>query len=381
MSSSRELAAGLAALVVAVAMTMTTTMTSAAAATKASVPAAPAASAPAWTGIGRPATAKEIAAWNIDVRPDFQGLPKGHGSVAQGQDVWESKCSSCHGIFGESREFFNPIVGGTTKDDIRTGHAARLRDPAYPERTTMMKLSTVSTLWDFIHRAMPWTSPKSLSVDEVYAVTAYILNMADVLPADFVLSDANIAEAQARLPNRNGMTTKHFMWPGPELGGTSKPDVQGSSCMTNCAAEPKVASFRPDFARNANGNLAEQNRLVGPQRGADTTKPPGGAPAAPAAASAAAAAAVPAASPAATVQGLLQKNACVACHAVDRKVVGPAFADIARKHGARPDAAAYLAGKIRSGGSGVWGPIPMPPQSLSEDDARAIAQWIAGGAR
>jgi cytochrome c len=344
----------------------------------AAAPAATAASAPAWAGIGRPATAKEIAAWNIDVRPDFQGLPKGHGSVTQGQDIWESKCSSCHGIFGESREFFNPIVGGTTKDDIRTGHAARLRDPAYPERTTMMKLSTVSTLWDFIHRAMPWTQPKSLTNDEVYAVTAYILNMADVLPADFVLSDANIAEAQARLPNRNGMTTAHAMWPGPELGGTKKPDVQGSSCMTDCAAEPKVASFLPDFARNANGNLAEQNRLVGPQRGADTTRPPGPAPALPAAS--AAAAARPAASPAAVAQALLQKNACVACHAVDRKIVGPAFTDIARKHGARADAATYLAGKIRSGGSGVWGPVPMPPQSLSEDDARTIAQWIAGGA-
>jgi cytochrome c len=63
----------------------------------------------AFPGIGRPATPKEIAAWDIDVRPDFKGLPKGAGSVAQGQDVWEAKCAQCHGIFGESNEVFSPL--------------------------------------------------------------------------------------------------------------------------------------------------------------------------------------------------------------------------------------------------------------------------------
>src|SRR5258705_11315954 len=84
-----------------------------------------------YPGIGRDATPKELQAWDIDVRPDFKGLPKGSGSVAQGQGVWEAKCASCHGIFGESGEGFNPIVGGTTKDDVRTGHAARLTDSGY----------------------------------------------------------------------------------------------------------------------------------------------------------------------------------------------------------------------------------------------------------
>ena len=68
----------------------------------------------AYPGIGRAATPKEVAAWDIDVRPDFKGLPTGSGSVAQGQDVWEAKCASCHGIFGESNEVFTPLVGGTT---------------------------------------------------------------------------------------------------------------------------------------------------------------------------------------------------------------------------------------------------------------------------
>ena len=80
------------------------------------------------TGLGRPATAKEIAAWDIDVRPDFKGLPPGRGTVAKGQQVWEAQCAGCHGVFGESNEVFSPIVGGTTKDDVKTGRVAKLRD-------------------------------------------------------------------------------------------------------------------------------------------------------------------------------------------------------------------------------------------------------------
>ncbi len=312
-----------------------------------------------YPGIGRAATPDELQAWDIDVRPDFRGLPKGSGSVAQGQGVWEAKCASCHGIFGESGEMFNPIVGGTTQDDVRTGHAARLTDNGYPGRTTLMKLATVSTLWDYVHRAMPWNQPKSLAVDEVYAVTAYMLNLGGVLPDDFVLSDRTISEAQRRLPNRNGMSTDHALWPGPEFGRRA-PDVKARACMRDCRAEPAVVSFVPDHARDAHGNLAEQNRLVGPQRGAQTI----------------AAHAATAASKSAPV-ALLDQHACSACHAVDSRIVGPSFKDIAKKYASHDDAVAYLVQKIRTGGSGVWGAVPMPPQSIAETDARTIAHWIA----
>lgn len=333
-------------------------------------------------GVGRAATPKEVQAWDIDVRPDFKGLPKGAGSVAKGMDVWEAKCASCHGVFGESNEVFSPLVGGTTAEDIKTGRVARLNDAGFPGRTTLMKVSSVSTLWDYINRAMPWTAPKSLSTEEVYAVTAYLLNMGGILPDDFVLSDANIAQAQARLPNRNGMTTEHGLWPGKGIG-RGKPDVQATACMANCAAEPKVASFLPDFARNNNGNLAEQQRLVGPQRGADTTRPAATGPLAAAAAVAApvAVAAKAAASPSAAALALAQKNNCLACHGVENKIVGPAFRDIAARHASRSDAQAYLAGKIKAGGQGVWGSIPMPPQTLSDEDTGVLAQWLAAGAR
>jgi cytochrome c len=85
-----------------------------------------------YPGIGREATPKEVAAWDIDVRPDFQGLPKGSGSVSQGQDVWESHCASCHGVFGESNEVFSPLIGGVTAEDVKTGHVARLNDKGFP---------------------------------------------------------------------------------------------------------------------------------------------------------------------------------------------------------------------------------------------------------
>jgi cytochrome c len=350
----------------------------------------------AFPGIGRAATPSEVAAWDIDVRPDFKGLPKGSGTVARGMEVWEGKCASCHGIFGESNEVFSPIVGGTTKADIRTGRVARLTDESFPGRTTMMKLSSLASLWDYINRAMPWTAPKSLTVEEVYGVTAYILHMADVLPADFTLSDANVAQVQAMLPNRNGMTTAHHLWPGRTMGGKA-PDVRAVACLRDCATEPKVASFLPDFARNAHGNLAEQNRLVGPQRGADTTRPPPATMRDAAAGAVVAQAAVPAAAPpparAATPSGapaagtaaaggaaLATKLACVACHGAERRIVGPSFKEIATRYAGRADAVAYMTGKIKAGGSGVWGPIPMPAQNISDTDAKALAEWLAAGA-
>ncbi len=331
-----------------------------------------------WTDLGRDATPAEVKAWDIDVRPDFKGLPKGAGSVSLGETVWMAKCASCHGDFGESNEVFTPIVGGTTKKDIETGRVAGLVEgapAAAPQKTTMMKVPTVSTLWDYINRAMPWNNPKTLTADEVFGVTAYILSLADVVPSDFVLSDKNIAEVQKRMPNRNGMVFYEPMWKTDGKG-----DVKNVACMKNCAVDPKVHSFLPDFARDAHGNIQQQNRVIGPVRGADTTKPPPKA-----LISSAAAATVVPAQPAATSKGpninnLLAANACIACHGVKNKIVGPSYVEIAAKHKGRADAEAYLAGKIKAGGSGVFGAMPMPPQpQLSDADAKAIAAWIVAG--
>jgi cytochrome c len=161
---------------------------------------------------------------------------------------------------------------------------------------------------------------------------------------------------------------------------TKTPDVKAAACMTNCPTETTVASFIPDHARNNHGNLAEQNRLVGPQRGADTTRPPlaAGAPRPVVVATAAPAAA---ADPAAAAQALARKHNCLACHGLDAKLVGPGLREVAKKYAGRSDAAEYLAQKIASGGIGVWGQIPMPAQNLPAAEVKALAAWLASGAR
>ncbi len=347
-------------------------------------------------GIGRTATANEVKAWDIDVRPDFKGLPKGAGSVALGEQVWEGKCASCHGTFGESNSVFFQLVGFTTKADVAKGNTATLQlGHDAPARTMSMKLSTLSTLWDYINRAMPWNAPKSLTADEVYGVTAFLLNLSAVLPDDYVLSDKNIREVQGLLPNRNGMTFKHAMWPGKELSGvnglTAKPDTQGSSCTSNCKVDPKISSSMPAYAMTAHGDLAEQNRNWGSVVGMDTSKPvaaknaPQATPVltsqAPAPKAPADMASKAASGPIKTsdVLPLLQKNTCTACHAVSSKVLGPSFKEIAKKYAGRSDAATYLAGKIKSGGAGVWGSIPMPASPISEQESAKIAQWLSVG--
>jgi len=317
-------------------------------------------------GFGRPATPQEIAGWDIDVRPDGHGVRKGRGSVLAGQEIYDAKCASCHGTFGESNNYL-VIAGGVTKEDLKTGHAASLKKGEM--RTVGTKLNYATTLWDYINRAMPWTAPQSLSVDEVYAVTAYVLFLNEIVPEDFELSDRNILQVQ--MPNRNGMTTEHGM---RSVGG--KPDVQGSLCMKDCVAAVKVTSELPEFARNAHGNLAEQKRPLGPVRGIDTTRYEQGKPGAVKVAAAAPAAAGPAAA------DVIKARACNACHAAAARVVGPSFQEIGAKYASRTDAAAYLAGKMKSGGVGVWGQVPMPEQpALTDGEAQAVAKWILGGAK
>ena len=86
--------------------------------------------------------------------------------------------------------------------------------------------------------------------------------------------------------------------------------------------------------------------------------------------------------PASASQELAQKNACTACHAADKKMVGPSYQDVAKKYAGQKDAAANLAKSIKAGGSGKWGAVPMPAQpSLSDADAKALASWILAGAK
>jgi len=323
-------------------------------------------------GIGRPATPAEVKAWDIDVRPDFKGLPKGSGNVEHGNELFEEKCASCHGSFGESNEVFTPLAGGTTKEDIRIGRVQGLASGELPQRTTFTKVATISTVFDYIQRAMPWTAPKSLKPDDVYAILAYLLNLQEIVPGDFTLSDKNIGEVQKMLPNRNGMTTDHGMWPGAPakkggIGNGGIPDVKNTACMKNCKPEVLVGSTLPDYAKTAHGELAEQNRNFGPVRGTRTL---GGA------------AVVAAPVPVSAGLDLATKSGCMGCHGVNNKIVGPGYNEVVARYKDQTDAEDRLVAKVKNGGQGVWGSVPMPanPQ-LKEEELKTLVKWILSGAK
>ena len=288
-------------------------------------------------GFGKPASAAEIAGWDIDVRPDGAGLPDGRGSVADGQRIYDDKCASCHGTFGESTDYLAIAGGvGTLGSD-------------QPTRTTGSKLNHATTLFDYIRRAMPFNAPKSLSNDEVYALTAYVLNLNDILPADAVLDRRSILAVQ--MPNHDGFTTRHGLM---RVDGT--PDTHASACMSNCVASVRLASEIPEYARDSHGDLARQTRRLGAPDGATTAWN------------------VQQIAPA----DLATRAGCMTCHGVTKSVVGPAFADVARRYHGDPAAAAQLVRKVQQGASGSWGATAMPAQLVAETDLHTIIGWILG---
>jgi len=115
-------------------------------------------------GYGQDATAEQIAGWDIDIRPDGMGLPPGGATPEDGEMLYEDKCASCHGSFGE----------GVGRYPVLSGGEGTLTE-ARPEKTVGSFWPYASTLWDYIHRAMPFTAPESLTDEEVYATTAYVL--------------------------------------------------------------------------------------------------------------------------------------------------------------------------------------------------------------
>jgi cytochrome c len=141
-------------------------------------------------GLGQAPTAQQIRAWDIDVRADGAGLPPGSGSVAQGQAIYTARCLSCHGVNGE-QGIAPRLAGGQ----------GTLASKA-PVLTVGSYWPYATTLYDYIHRAMPLDSPQSLTPDEVYAVTAYTLHLNGIVGADAVL-DAGRLKA-IRMPNRDG---------------------------------------------------------------------------------------------------------------------------------------------------------------------------------
>ena len=159
-------------------------------------------------GIGRAATPAEIAGWNIDIDRYGNSLPPGSGSVSRGREVFDQQCASCHGAKGE---------GGV--GDRLVGGQGTLATPD-PVKTVGSYWPYAPTLFDYIRRAMPQNAPQSLSNDDVYAVSAYILHLNGLLPAEATL-DARTLSA-IKMPNREMFV------------GDSRPDVKNPACMTGC---------------------------------------------------------------------------------------------------------------------------------------------------
>lgn len=143
-------------------------------------------------GIGRPATPETIAAWDIDVRPDGQGLPPGHGNVRDGAALYAARCAGCHGARGE----------GAAAEALAGGQGSLAS--AKPLRTVGSYWPYATTLFDYVRRAMPFDAPQSLSADETYAVSAYVLHLNGLLPEEAILDAASLPKVA--MPNRDGFT-------------------------------------------------------------------------------------------------------------------------------------------------------------------------------
>lgn len=174
-------------------------------------------------GLGRPATDAEIAAWDIDVRPDGIGLPAGQGDAQSGEEIFTDLCAACHGDFGEGLGRYPALAGGQgTLTDRR------------PVKTVGSYWPYLSTLFDYIRRAQPFGAPGTLSDDEIYSVIAYILYLNDLADDDLVLGRDNLAAI--RLPNEAGFT------------GDSRPDeLFGDVCMTDCGDTRSVRRRASDL--------------------------------------------------------------------------------------------------------------------------------------
>lgn len=139
---------------------------------------------------GRPATPEEIKLWDIDVRADGTGLPDGSGTVARGKEVFADNCQACHGPGGQ----------GGIKDRLVGGQGSLATDK--PVKTVGSYWPYATTLFDYIHRAMPYPAPGSLSIDDTYAVVAYILNLNGIVPDGGKLDRESLPKIA--MPNRDG---------------------------------------------------------------------------------------------------------------------------------------------------------------------------------
>lgn len=159
---------------------------------------------------GQPVSEADIAPWNIDVRtPDGLGLPAGRGTVAEGKRLYDQQCSACHGADAKGGSVYGTMVGGI--GSFKGSPRVLTPGSMYPY---------APILFDYIRRSMPMDRPLSLSADQVYALSAYLLNLNGLIPADAVMDQSSLPRVQ--MPNRDGFLID------------DRPDTKAVRCMTNC---------------------------------------------------------------------------------------------------------------------------------------------------
>ena len=173
-------------------------------------------------GIGREAKPEEIAGWDIDIRPDGMGLPPGKGTVKQGEAIYMQQCAACHGEFGESAGRWPIISGG--ENTLASDDPVKSIGSYWPYASTVI---------DYIRRAMPFGNAQSLTNDELYAVTAYVFYLNDIIKDEHFELNANSFKS-IKLPNEQNFRDD-------DRDVAEKPLWPKSPCMMNCL--PGVAKI------------------------------------------------------------------------------------------------------------------------------------------
>ena len=163
-----------------------------------------------------------LEAWDIDVAPGGQGAPQGSGTVAEGEEVYFDKCADCHGDFGEGVGRIAGLMGG--EDTLQDERPVKTIGSFWPHATT---------IFDYTKRSMPFGDAQSLSNDEVYAVTAYILFLNDLIPEDTVLNAERLGAIV--LPNQSLFVDD----PRPDAQPTGE-----QPCMTDCPTGKVIGRAR-----------------------------------------------------------------------------------------------------------------------------------------
>jgi cytochrome c len=298
---------------------------------------------------------EEIDAWDVAVLPDGTGLPEGSGDVETGESVFGDYCASCHGDFAEGLDSWPVLAGG----------AGSLTDPR-PVKTVGSYWPHLSTVFDYVHRSMPFGGAQTLSVDDTYAITAFLLYSNGMVEDDFVLTRENFTEVT--MPNAGGF------YPD-DRPTTEYPLFSAEPCMENCrTAAPKVTKRAVEInvtpedpdgrpagtlpAISASATDAPEPPADAATEGTETAEATAEATAEPAAESAAEAPAAGAPDPALVAAGETVFKKCAACHKVGddaKNAVGPALNGIVDAPLAQVEGFKYSATLAEMGADGaIW---------------------------